>query len=449
MKTNSLYQAYPAIEAIIAETLISVDPFQAVKNQMILVDGKLHIGGGIYQLADYEHIYIIGFGKAVLPMALGTLSVISSQVDAGYLIAKHWESTSIQRLPEVVQVSLGDHPVPGGNTFESTKGLVQFLERVTAKDLVLCLISGGGSALCSTPAAGILVEDIQEMTTQLLACGAEINEINALRKHIDAIKGGGLVEMTKAKHFVTLILSDVIGSPLDVIASGPTVPDQSNFSDVKAIIEKYDLTKKLPSRIIHLIQKGCRGDIEDTPKADHPCFTSVQNVLIGSNYTACLSAKKAAQAAGFHTLLLTTFLRGEARDAGRFLAGLLAEITSSGNPLDRPACIVLGGETTVTLNGTGKGGRNQEMALGALQDLAGVENVLLVTLGTDGEAGPTDAAGAWVTGKTLAKAKELGLDTNRYLQNNDAYHYFEKIDQLIKIGPTGTNVNDIALLFAF
>jgi len=449
MNSNLLKSSFPQVDAIIAQVLDAVNPFQGVVNQLVLKNETLTIGKQDYELGDYEHIYLVGFGKAVLPMALGCVSILPVEIDAGYLIAKHLNSSEINQLPSSIQVTQGSHPVPSEKTFKSTAGLVTFLKRVTKQDLVICLISGGGSALCSLPVEGVLPEDIQTITSEMLSCGAEINEINALRKHVDQIKGGGLAELVDAKNFVTLLLSDVIGSPLDVIASGPTVPDSSSFSDVAAIVEKYPLQDKLPARIMAVIEKGLHGEIKDTPKAGHPCFSRVQNQLIASNYTACLAAEQAAKQAGFNTLLLTTYLRGEAREAGRFLAGLLAELTASGNPIPRPACIILGGETTVTLRGNGSGGRNQEMALGAVQDMSGLENVLMVTLGTDGEDGPTDAAGAWVCGETLKESQAIGINPNEYLQNNDAYHYFKELNQLIVIGPTGTNVNDIALLFAF
>lgn len=449
MNQKFLSNSYPDVELILSESLKSADPYLAIINKVKQDKHQLTIDGEMIDLTQYKHVYLIGFGKAVLPMAKGISTVLSSYIEEGFLITKHFDESYIKALPLSFHVYQGNHPVPGKDTFESTKKLLKFLSKITEDDLVLCLISGGGSALCSLPVKGVRSEDIKEMTKVMLACGAEINEINALRKHVDRIKGGGLASLVHPARLITLILSDVVGNPLDVIASGPTVPDESNFADLRRIIEKYNLEEKLPHQIIELVRKGNAGEIADTPKSGSSCFSSVSNVLIGSNLTACQSAMKAAQKAGFNSMLLTTFLRGEARETGRFLAGIITEIAATAHPLPRPACIILGGETTVTLHGDGSGGRNQEMALGAVRDMAGLHNVLLVTLGTDGEDGPTDAAGAWVTGDTLEKAVQSGLNPDQYLNNNDAYHYFEALGQLIKIGPTGTNVNDIALLFTF
>jgi len=449
MNQNTLSNSYPEVELILSESLKSVDPYLAVVNQVELNGHWLIIADEMIDLAQYQQVYLIGFGKAVLPMAKGISSVLSSYVKEGFLITKYFNESHIKALPPSFTVCRGNHPVPGEDTFRSTKRLLDFLSKISEDDLVLCLISGGGSALCSMPVEGVRPDVIKEMTRVMLACGAEINEINALRKHVDRIKGGGLASLIHSARLITLILSDVIGSPLDVIASGPTVPDKSNFADLQRIIEKYNLAEKLPQQIIELVRKGNAGNVPDTPKSGSSCFSSVSNVLIGSNLTACQSAMRAAQKAGFNSMLLTTYLRGEAREAGRFLAGIIAEIVATGNPIQRPACIILGGETTVTIHGDGLGGRNQEMALGAVRDLAGLQKVLLVTLGTDGEDGPTDAAGAWVTGDTLAKSVQSGMNPDQYLDNNDAYHYFEALGQLIQIGPTGTNVNDIAFLFVF
>jgi hydroxypyruvate reductase len=270
-----------------------------------------------------------------------------------------------------------------------------------------------------------------------------------LRKHLDRVKGGKLARLAAPARVVTLILSDVVGDPLDVIASGPTVPDQSTFEMAYQVVERYDLVERVPATIIELIRRGQRGQLAENPKPNEPLFGEVNNLVIGSNYQAAQAAVNQAREYGFHAVLLTTYLQGEARQAGRLLAAIARQMAASGQPVKRPACVVAGGETTVTLQGDGYGGRNQEVALGAVRDMAGLEDVILVTLATDGGDGPTEAAGAVVTGETFRRASQMGLEPADFLARNDAYHFFEPLEDLIKTGPTRTNVNDLALVFAF
>jgi hydroxypyruvate reductase len=332
---------------------------------------------------------------------------------------------------------------------DSTRGLVEFLQDSQETDLLFCLISGGGSALMTLPVEGVTLEDLQTLTRLLLACGADIGEINTLRKHLDRIKGGGLARLAAPARIVTLILSDVIGSPLEVIASGPTVADSTTFANALSILAKYRIMERVPERILSVLRRGAAGEIAETLKPGDPLLTRVSDQIVASNPQAAEQALAQARQEGFHTLLLTTFLQGEAAQVGTVLASILRQIDASGHPLPRPACIIAGGETTVTLHGKGLGGRNQELALGAAFLLSGLPQVVLVTLGTDGEDGPTNAAGASVTGETLRRARAFGLDPLDSLRENDSYHYFEALGDLVITGPTGTNVNDLAFLFAF
>jgi hydroxypyruvate reductase len=282
-----------------------------------------------------------------------------------------------------------------------------------------------------------------------LKSGAEIGEINTLRKHLDRVKGGGLARWLFPAQVVTLIVSDVIGSPLEVIASGPTVADPSTFEDALQILRKYKLEQEIPAAILAHLQKGLKDKSLESVKPGDTALERVQNLVIASNYQAAQACAAEAQRKGFNTLILTTYWHGEAAQAGMMLASILKQMALTGEPLARPACVISGGETTVILHGEGLGGRNQEAALGSVYDLAGLEKVALVTLGTDGEDGPTDAAGALVTGETLGNAAGLQLTPRSFLANNDSYHFFEQAGGLIKTGPTGTNVNDLAFLFAF
>jgi hydroxypyruvate reductase len=331
----------------------------------------------------------------------------------------------------------------------ATRAIVELLETTQANDLVICVISGGGSALLTLPAGDISLENMQRTTDALLRSGATINEINVVRKHLDVVKGGGLARLAAPARLLTLVLSDVVGNPLDSIASGPTVGDSSTFADAARVFDHYALWPGLPETVVSRIRRGCAGELPDTPKPGDALFSEAQTRVVGSNLLACEAAAEAASQAGFHTLVLTTFVEGEAREAGRVLAGVLREVDASSHPLPRPACIVAGGETTVTIRGEGKGGRNQELALAAAFSLRGLERVLLASIGTDGSDGPTDAAGAWVDGATLDRAAELGVDPAASLAANDSYTFFDKVGGLIRTGPTHTNVNDIYLLFAF
>ena len=303
--------------------------------------------------------------------------------------------------------------------------------------------------MCTLPVEGVSLDDMQTLTRLLLKSGAEIGEINSLRKHLDRVKGGGLARWLFPAQVVTLIVSDVIGSPLEVIASGPTVADPSTFEEAIQILHKYNLIQATPASILAHLRKGLADPGLESVKPGDPALERVQNLVIASNYQAAQAAAEEARRRGFNTLILTTYLHGEAAQAGMLLASILKQMALTGEPLARPACLIAGGETTVTVHGTGLGGRNLEAALGSVYDLAGIADCALVTLGTDGEDGPTDAAGALVTGESLGKGRSLQVTPLVFLANNDSYHFFERAGGLIKTGPTGTNVNDLAFLFAF
>jgi glycerate 2-kinase len=296
---------------------------------------------------------------------------------------------------------------------------------------------------------GITLGDMEALTKALLGCGATINEMNAIRKHLSQIKGGQLARLAHPAPVISLILSDVIGSPLDVIASGPTSPDPTTFAEALALLQKYDLVEHVPSSIVQHLQQGTLAEVPETPKAEDSVFEHTQNVVIASNEHAAQAACDRAHDLGLNTLLLSTFVEGEAREVAKVLAAVAREIDHSARPLPRPACIVAGGETTVTIRGTGLGGRNQELALAAAPLLAGLDNAAIVSLGTDGTDGPTDAAGAISTGSTASRAAAQGLSIGRSLADNDAYHFFQSLGDLIITGPTNTNVNDLIFVFAF
>jgi len=380
-------------------------------------------------------------------MSAALVGILGDNLFAGLAISKHLPSTIPHSRITYLQ---GDHPVPGEHSLEAGRKAVEFVSGLGADDLLFCLISGGGSALVTAPVEGVSLPDLQALTNALLACGARVDEINTLRRRLDRVKGGGVARLANGATIVSLILSDVVGSPLETIASGPTAPDPSTRADALSILSKYVLEDHIPLTINQALHSS-----PETPKPGDPLFEKVQNVIVGSNLLAAQAALTCAEGEGFHPYLLRTDLQGEARTAAFELATALRQAHRSGDPVPGPACIVAGGETTVTLrqgsgqalSGSGRGGRNTELALAAVRELADYPGVALVTLATDGEDGPTDAAGAVVTGETFRRAHELGLDPEDFLARNDSYSFFEKLGDLLKPGPTGTNVNDLTLLF--
>ncbi len=452
-----------AVTRILAAALDAVDPAAAVRRHLRRDGDTLCAGDRTYDLRSYERVFVVGAGKAGVPMARAAAEVVGDRLAGGVVVVKGYDEEVTGRVGDGVTASppvtpsprhpimflAAGHPIPDQRGVAGARQIAQLLELATERDLVIALISGGGSALLTLPAAGIGLAELQALTNILLRCGANINQINTLRKHLDQVKGGGLAQLAHPAGVITLILSDVVGSPLDVIASGPTVPDTSTFADAYAVLERYGVVADTPAPIVDRLRRGMAGQIAETPKPGDSRFARVHNLIVGDNLQAAEAALVAARTAGFNTLLLTTFLQAEAREAGRVLAAVARELASSGHPLPRPACIVAGGETTVTLRGSGRGGRNQELALAAVADLAGLPDMALVALATDGGDGPTDAAGAVVTGTTLDRARALGLDPATHLSHNDAYPFFDALGDLLKPGPTETNVNDLAFVFAF
>lgn len=429
--------------AIFQAGVKAVDPAHAIKKHLKLEGNRLTAGETIYDLAAFDRISVIGAGKASAAMARAMEEILDKRLNSGLVITKYNHALPLDK----VQVIEAGHPVPDLAGFRGAQKIIQFLEQRNEKDLVFFLISGGGSALLPYPHEGLTLEDKRDVTKILLAVGANIQEINTLRKHLSQVKGGRLAKIAHPATLISLILSDVIGDDLDSIASGPTVPDRSTFRDCVDIVEKYQITDRLPSVVADIFNKGIRGEIEDTPEAGDPAFERTQNLIIGSNIKAVEEAAKKATELGYNTLILSTFIEGETRDVAGVHAAIAKEILSSGNPIERPACVISGGETTVTIRGGGKGGRNQEFSLAAAIDIDGLENVVLLSAGTDGTDGPTDAAGAISDGATVVRARKLGMDPNHYLRENDSYHFFKALGDLILTGPTFTNVMDLRLVF--
>jgi len=421
--------------------LRAADPRDSIKRMVTKNGTVITIGTKSYNLDDYERVLVVGTGKAAAPMAQALEDILGPALTGGIITTKYGHSLP---LATVVCIEAA-HPVPDEAGMKGSHRILELLEGTGERDLILCIISGGGSALVPLPVAGLTLEDKQKTTQELLACGATIHEINAIRKHISGIKGGKLARTAYPGTLVTLMLSDVIGDNFDVIASGPTVPDESTFADCLAILEKYDISGTIPPKVLTYLKRGIAGDEPETPKPGDPVFTKTDALIVGSASLSLAAAHAEAAHLGYNSLILSSFIEGETKDVARVHAAIVKEILKSGNPVAVPACVISGGETTVTLHGSGLGGRNMEFALAAAIEINNLEGVLIMSGGTDGTDGPTDAAGAFADGSTLRRAAAKGYNAAEYLRNNDSYHFFEHIDGLLKTGPTMTNVMDLRI----
>ncbi len=390
-----------------------------------------------------NQIAVAGVGKAAAAMARGARRVLGDRLSGGILIVPEGQ---VDEAPGGFEVHGGGHPIPNDDGALGALHIHRLAAGLGAGDVLLCLISGGGSALMTLPPKDVTLAAVQATTEALLRSGATIGELNCVRKHLDQLKGGRLARLAHPARVVALVLSDVVGDPVDVIASGPVTADPTTFADAVAILERYGVWERVPAPVRRYLAGGLAGRAPESPKPGEPCFERVTTEVVGSNRLAADAALAEAYARGYATLLLTTWLSGEAREVGRVLAAVGREIQARGRPIAAPACVVAAGETTVTVRGAGRGGRNQEVALGAAFALEGAEGVLVASMGTDGIDGPTDAAGAVAGGATLARARRLGLDAGRALADNDAYPFFRATGDLIVTGPTGTNVMDVALV---
>ncbi|MFN7997691.1 MAG: glycerate kinase [Bryobacteraceae bacterium] len=390
------------------------------------------------KFSRYRNIYVVGAGKAGASMARATERVLGRRITRGLLNVKYGHLAPTRRI----ELNQCGHPVPDQAGVDGARRIAEIAASAGPGDLLLCLISGGASALLPLPAEPITLDEKQAVTKLLLACGANIHEINAVRKHISQIKGGQLARLASPAAVLSLLLSDVIGDDLDVIGSGPTAPDASTFEQSRAILQKYAILQQVPASVRDRIERGILGDIPETPKQDDPVFVRVRNRIIGSNKLAVDAAAARARELGYHTLVLSTFVEGETREIARMHAAIAKEIVAAGRPVKPPACIITGGETTVTLRGEGLGGRNQEFVLSAALDIAGLPNVVILSGGTDGTDGPTDAAGAIGDGHTLGRDPRAP----GFLARNDSYHFFQELGDLLITRPTNTNVADVRVL---
>jgi glycerate 2-kinase len=421
--------------------LKAADAAAAVSRHVRVAGEILDIDDRSYPLKKYRKIVVVGAGKGSAQMFRALANSLGDWFYGGIIIVKYGYSVPASNI-EIIEAG---HPIPDENGLRATEQLIGLLQQTTGEDLVLCLISGGGSALLSSPAEGVSFHEKQEMTRMLLGCGAPIREINTIRKHISKVKGGRLAGVAYPSSLISLILSDVVGDSVSTIASGPTAPDLSTFSECQLILDRYELRNKIPRSIASLIEKGRRGEIEETPKPDDTIFDSVLNVIVGDNRLALSAAKQQAEILGYSVTVLEDYAEGEAVDIAVAHATIAKQIYALRNA-PRPACIISGGEATVTLRGNGLGGRNQEFALAAAIEIDGLNDVVALSGGTDGTDGPTEAAGGIVDGGTVRRGQDQGLDAREYLTSNDSYHFLRSTGDLLVTGPTFTNVMDLRLI---
>ncbi|MFT5193350.1 MAG: glycerate 2-kinase [Cellvibrionaceae bacterium] len=410
---------------MINAAVAAVDPYKSTQKLLKLDKNRLSIGDQEFDL-NAGRLLIVAIGKAAVPMANGVVDQLGRWVDSGVAVTKKGQTQKVSH--PAVQTLFAAHPVPDESSIKAADLIIELLEQTAEGDLVLFLISGGASALCTRPL--LEMEDWQALSQALLASGCSIQEFNTVRKQLDGVKGGGLGQMVSGANMMTLVLSDVIGNPIDMIGSGPTVPNSQIPADALAILEKYEIDSPVAVK-----------KLKETPHSQHDFDSPFE--FVGDLKIACQAAKEAATKLGLHAKILTTKLDGEAREVGALAAGIAKE-------LEPGVCVIMGGETTVTLTGTGIGGRNQELALAAAIDLAGVADVVIATYATDGDDGPTNAAGAIVTGETVKSGLGLGLRAADYLARNDSFTYFEQVEEhLIITGQTGTNVNDLLFIIRY
>jgi hydroxypyruvate reductase len=431
------------INQIIQQVLRASDPRTLLLQKLSRHQNVFKAGRFRYNLTRYRHVYVVGAGKASGTMALALEEILGNRITDSLVVVKHGYTSRVSR----VRILEAAHPIPDRTGMRGAQEIISLLRKAGKDDLVIVLLSGGGSALMPLPVEGVTLAQKQRTTQLLLRSGASINEINVVRKHLSQVKGGRLLLYAAPAHVLTLILSDVLGNPLDTIASGPTFPDPSTYAEAIQILKKYWLWHRLPGPVQRHLIRGQRGTEDETLKPGNPIFKNAQHLIIGDNRVTLKAAARAARAAGFKTQILTSTLKGEAREVACVFGSIARELQQGIKRSRGKACLLASGETTVTVTGNGQGGRCQEFALAAAFEIAGLSHTRVVAFGTDGTDGPTDAAGAYVDEKTLRKAIRQGLDPVRALHDHNSFPFFKALGQHIMTGPTGTNLNDLYLLF--
>jgi hydroxypyruvate reductase len=419
--------------------LRAADPRAALQNHVRVDSEGFNVGGRRYDLNQFHKVAVVGAGKAAAPMGLAVEELFGDRIADGLVVVKYGHGLPLRGLA-IVEAG---HPVPDEAGMEAARRVMEMFRRAGAADLIVLLLSGGASALLPAPAAGITLADKQCTTQALLASGATIGEVNAVRKHISKLKGGRLAALGAPATLLTLSLSDVVSDSLADIASGPTVADPTTYADCLEIIQRYSLREKIPKPVIDLLAHGASGGIEETPKPGSGVFRKVSNVIVGNNRSALAAALRRAEALGYHTRIISNAVEGESRAVAADHAAQIDRLRQGLVPAQRPACVLAGGETTVTVCGSGAGGRNQEYALAAAMEMDGWDGVVALSAGTDGTDGPTDAAGAIVDGTTIDRGKNNRMAASDFLRRNDSYHFLQATGDLLRTGPTLTNVMDL------
>jgi hydroxypyruvate reductase len=437
-----LSQMHRDAKTIFRAGLQAVAPSKAIYRCCHRENDQLFIGDRCYHLGDYRRVTVVGAGKATAAMAQVMEEILGDKIEKGLICVKYGHGTALKKIRTIE----AGHPIPDAPGMDASAEIMDMVSPAGEDELVIVLLSGGGSSLLPLPIKGITLEEKQSASDLLISCGATIHEINSIRKHISAIKGGRLAQAAFPAQVAALMLSDVVGDDLDVIASGPTVPDASTFAQCSEIIDRYGIREQLPASIVTHLANGLDGVILETPKPSPKRWRHVHNLVVGSNKDAMAAAKTKAQALGYPPLILSSCIEGETRTVAQVHGAIAREILTSAHPLSAPACLLSGGETTVTLKGDGIGGRNQEFALAAALDIAGQCHIVVLSGGTDGTDGPTDAAGAIADHTTVQRAETGGLDCRRHLDNNDAYPLFKALGDLLITGPTQTNVMDLRII---
>ena len=430
--------------AILASAVKSADPYGLVCNR-VRVEGRTLKVSGENATADVElrgSVRVVAFGKASLGMARAIEEILS--VDEGIVVIPRGQRCGSH--PKSFEVLEASHPVPDESSVHAAEKALEIARKCEKNDIFIALISGGGSSLLAKPAEGLTLEDKKAVTELLLRSGCTVSELNVVRKKISAVKGGKLAEAAMPAKTLALILSDVIGDPVDAIASGPTAEDTSTFSEAKGVLEKYGLWARIPESVRNFIERGLAEEEEERRRKHEKRISNAQNIIIGNNLVAARAAEEEARRRGYNTLLLTTHLEGESREVAKVFVAVARDIRRYGIPIKTPAAVIAGGETTVSVVGTGRGGRNQEFVLSAAIRIASDEGIVVASIGTDGIDGVSEAAGAIADGFTLERAKDASLDAEAFLRNNDSYTFFSMLNDALLTGRTGTNVNDIAVL---
>ncbi len=433
--------AQSLVRKLITAGLDAADPYRALLDRVSLTGDALRVGPHTYDLSQVDRVIAVGAGKASARMGQALERVLGSRLEDGLVIVKTGHALPTKRIA----VLEAGHPIPDRAGLHATQRLLSLVKNLGSRDLLLVLLSGGASSLLPAPVPGVTLTDKQRTTRLLLRSGATINEINIVRKHLSLVKGGGLAASTQAK-IVALILSDVIGDDLGSIGSGPTVGDPSTFADAVGVLKRYRIWRSVPAAVRHYLGRGQKGTVSETLKPGSRRVRSVHHQIIGNNHIMAEAVSHSADMLGLRTIRFSTAIMGEASLAAKRVTAIAKTIAAGHRIMKRPCCVVAGGETTVTVTGKGKGGRAQEFAAAAACEIAGLSNTWVVALGSDGTDGPTDAAGAIVSGETLARAKKLSVDLPSAVNRHDTYRALKTLGCHIHTGPTGTNVNDLYLL---